>query len=207
MRPLALLLLTCALPAAAQDVSDFVPAQTFALDPIHSSVTFDLSHLGFSNFTASFDTLSGSLTLDPTNPGAAQVSVQIPLAGMDLPGPATSGLFDTLMSAEFFDAATNPDITFTSDSITLTGDKTADIAGTLSIHGISQPVTLSATYNGGWGKQPFEPNARIGFSATTAISRTAFGMGFGVPAPGTTMGVGDMISVRIETEWTGPVME
>jgi polyisoprenoid-binding protein YceI len=63
---------------------------------------------------------------------------------------------------------------------------------------------MEATYNGGWPGIPQDPHARIGFSATGELSRTAFGMGFGVPAPGTTMGVGDAVSFEIEVEFSGP---
>jgi polyisoprenoid-binding protein YceI len=207
MRPLALLLLTCALPAAAQEVSSYVPAQTFTLDPAHSTVVFRVNHMGLSTFTSSFDTVTASLTLDPANPTAAALSVQIDPMSMDLPSPAPAGFMDSLMSDMLFDTAKFPEITYVSDSITMTGDKTATIQGTLTLHGVSQPVTLNATFNGGYGQQPFEPNSRIGFSATTEFDRSAFGMGFGVPAEGTTLGVGDLIEVRIETEWIGPLMQ
>lgn len=207
MRPLTLLLLTCALPAAAQDVSPYVPAQIFTLDPAHSTLVFTVNHMGLSTFTSGFDAVTGSLTLDPANPTVAQLSVQIDVTSMDLPTPTPEGFKDTLMSDMLFDGAKFPDITYVSTGITMTGDKTAEIAGTLTLHGVSQPVTLTATFNGGYGQQPFEPNARIGFSATSEFNRSDFGMGFGVPAPGTTIGVGDLISVRIETEWIGPLMQ
>ena len=211
MRPPVLLLLTCAISASvsarAQEISDYVPAQTFTLDPAHSTVVFRVDHMGLSTFTTSFDKVTGSLTLDPENPAAAELSVQIDPRSLDLPSPAPQGFMDTLMSDMLFDAAAFPAITFVSDNISLTGEATANIAGTLTLHGVSQPITLDATYNGGYGQQPFEPNARIGFSATGEISRTAFGMGLGVPAPGTTIGVGDLVTFRIETEWIGPLMQ
>ena len=211
MRQLTVLLLTCALTApfsaTAQEISNYVPAQTFTLDPAHSTVVFRVNHMGLSTFSSGFDKVTASLTLDPENPTAAQLSVQIDPASIDLPSPAPEGFMDMLMSDMLFDAVAFPEITYVSDSITLTGETTATIAGTLTLHGVSQPVTLEATFNGGYGQQPFEPNARIGFSATGELSRSAFGMGFGVPAPGTTIGVGDMVTFHIETEWIGPLMQ
>ncbi|MBL8881310.1 MAG: YceI family protein, partial [Phycisphaerales bacterium] len=59
--------------------------------------------------------------------------------------------------------------------------------------------------NGGYpGYAPMDPNARIGFSATGVIKRSAHGMSYGIPAPGTRMGVGDDVTVMIEAEFTGP---
>jgi polyisoprenoid-binding protein YceI len=52
-----------------------------------------------------------------------------------------------------------------------------------------------------------DPNARIGFSAKGTLKRSLFGMGYGVPAPGTTMGVGDDVDFTIETEMTGPALK
>jgi polyisoprenoid-binding protein YceI len=64
---------------------------------------------------------------------------------------------------------------------------------------------LTGTYNGGYaGIAGMDPHARIGFSAHGTFKRSDFGMGYGVPAPGTTMGVGDSIDVSIEVEFSGP---
>jgi polyisoprenoid-binding protein YceI len=179
-----------------------LPAQTFTLDPSHSSVTFSLSHLGFSSYTAGFDTVAGTLDLDPAAPGAARVTVTIGTDSLDLPSPP-EGFAEMMLGPDWFDAAAHPRITFVSDAVRQTGPQTADIDGTLTIRGIAQPVTLSARLNGGWSGEPWEPWARIGFSATAEVSRTAFGMGFGVPTPEMPFGVGDAVAIRIETEWTG----
>jgi polyisoprenoid-binding protein YceI len=64
---------------------------------------------------------------------------------------------------------------------------------------------LTATFNGGYSGMPaMDPQARVGFSAHGAFKRSEFGMGYGVPAAGTTMGVGDLIDFSIEAEFTGP---
>ena len=68
---------------------------------------------------------------------------------------------------------------------------------------MTKPVTLAVTYNGGWGSMPMDPSgARIGFSATGSLNRSDFGMGYGLPAPGTTMGVWDEVKIEIEAEFT-----
>jgi polyisoprenoid-binding protein YceI len=68
-------------------------------------------------------------------------------------------------------------------------------------------VTLNATYNGGYSSHPFEPRPRIGFSAKGTLKRSEFGIGYGVPAPGTTFGVGDDLEIVIESEFVGPELK
>ena len=80
-----------------------------------------------------------------------------------------------------------------------------EIAGTLDLHGVTRPVVLTGTFNGGYaGMPPMDPHARVGVSAHRSFKRSDFGIAFGVPAPGTTMGVGDLIDISIEVEFTGP---
>jgi polyisoprenoid-binding protein YceI len=70
---------------------------------------------------------------------------------------------------------------------------------------VTKPVTLRVRYNGGYAGHPLDPGgARIGFSAEGALFRSDFGIGFGIPAPGTTMGVGDLVTFRIEAEFINP---
>ena len=96
-------------------------------------------------------------------------------------------------------------MTFRSTRVELTGPSTARITGALGLHGITQPVTWDTKFNGGYAANPYDPKgARIGFSARGALKRSAFGMGFGVPAPGTTMGVSDDVDFTIEAEFTRP---
>ena len=80
-----------------------------------------------------------------------------------------------------------------------------EISGTLTLHGVTRPLVLTATFNGGYPGVPnMDPQARIGFSAHGSFKRSDFGMAFGIPAPGTMIGVGDLIDFSIETEFTGP---
>jgi polyisoprenoid-binding protein YceI len=80
-----------------------------------------------------------------------------------------------------------------------------EISGTLTLHGVTRPIVLQGTYNGGYAGMPeMDPHARVGFSAHGSFKRSEFGITFGVPAPGTTIGVGDLIDFSIEAEFTGP---
>lgn len=70
---------------------------------------------------------------------------------------------------EFLDAATFPQITFTSTSVTLTGPNSANVTGDLTLHGVTRPITLEVTYNGGWGAMPMDPaGARYGLPSPAA---------------------------------------
>ena len=184
--------------AAAQDI----PAQVFTLDPAHSSVTFSISHLGLSQFTAGFDTISATLTLDPDDPAAAELAAKILVSSLDLPTPPL-GFREKLMAPPWFDADAHPTITYRSDAITLTEGNAARVDGTLTINGVSRPVPLTVTYNAGYPAGLFEPNARIGFSAEAALRRSEFGLTEGIPGAGSELGIGDRVRIRIEAEFTG----
>ena len=192
--------LLIATPLAAQDAA--FPPQTFTLDPAHASLTFSVMHLGLSNFTAGFDTFEGTLTLDPAAPQDAALSVTVNVASLDLPTPPL-GFREELLGPNFFDADQFPQITYASTQVVPTGPRTADVTGNLTMHGVTQPVTLHVTFNGNSEAGMFEPWVRAGFSATGDLSRTAFGMGTGVPPEGSTIGVADTVTFRIESEWTG----
>jgi polyisoprenoid-binding protein YceI len=88
--------------------------------------------------------------------------------------------------------------------VVATGADTFRIHGQLTLHGVTRPLVLDAKYNGGYASHPYEPNARAGFSAQGSFKRSEFGVNYGLPAPGTDFGVGDLVSVTLETEFTGP---
>jgi polyisoprenoid-binding protein YceI len=74
------------------------------------------------------------------------------------------------------------------------------------MHGVTRPIVLDATYNGGYVGHPMDPHARVGFSAHGVLRRSEFGLSAGIPAPGVSMGVGDQVSVVIESEFNGPAL-
>jgi polyisoprenoid-binding protein YceI len=195
-----------AAPAAAKEAPITAPAGDYLLDPDHTSVNFRVSHLGFSNYTARFTGLEGKLHFDPANPAAQSVEATIAADSIqtNYVGPPKVD-FDSQVEKEFLHAAQNPKITFRSTRIDLTGPRKANVTGDLTLNGVTKPVTLAVTFNGGWGPQPMDRNrARIGFSAHGTLKRSDFGIAFGLPAPGTNLGVGDEVEVVIETEFATP---
>jgi polyisoprenoid-binding protein YceI len=179
-------------------------AGNFKLDLGHGRLIFRVSHLGFSNYTALFTDFDADLAFDPAAPETMAVSASVNAASLETHYPDPALDFNALITGpEFLDAATYPEITFVSTNVTLTGERTADVTGDLTLHGVTRPITLAVSYNGGWGSHPMDPSgARIGFSATGSLNRSDFGIGYGLPPPGSTMGVGDRVEIIIEAEFT-----
>jgi polyisoprenoid-binding protein YceI len=199
---LALLLAT---PAVAQDLPP-PPAGTYKMDLGHTRLLFQVNHLGASNYIALFTEIDGTLTFDPAAPETMTLTATVNPASVETHYPDPEIDFNaTIAGPEFLDAAQFPAITFTSTNVTLTGAETADVTGDLTLHGVTLPLTLQVTYNGGYGANDFDPGgARIGFSAIGSLMRSAYGIGYGIPAPGTEFGVSDEVKIIIETEFSNP---
>lgn len=207
-----LALVACAVlaaPVMAQDTSGpspEPPAGTYHLDPAHARLTFSVNHLGFSEYTAFFRKIEATLTFDPAKPEAMMLEARVDPASVETlyPDPATD--FNAILAGEtFLDAAKFPDLIFRSTRIRQTGPRTAAVTGDLTLHGVTRPITLSVRYNGGYAGHPLDPGgARIGFSAEGALFRSDFGIAFAIPTPDSPLGVGDLVSLRIEAEFLNP---
>ena len=189
-------------PAMAPNAAP--PAGAYKLDKSHGSLVVRASHMGFSKYTTRFSRFDADLTFDPKNLAASSVVVTIDAASFEMDF-APQMCSDIMKGPKMLDTAQFPQIVFKSQSIVKTGPKSMKITGTLSLHGVTRPMVLTATYNGGYAGIPnMDPNARVGFSAHGSVKRSDFGIVFGIPAPGTTMGVGDLIDFSIEAEFSGP---
>lgn len=180
------------------------PAGVYHIDKSHASLLLRVSHMGFSTYTTRFSRFDAVLTFDPNNIPTSKLDATIESASLEMDA-APKMCTDIVRGPQLLDATKFPKIVFHSENIRMTDAKTFEISGTLDLHGVTRPITLTGTYNGGYAGMPnMDPHARIGFSAHGSFKRSDFGMGFGVPAPGTTMGVGDLIDVTIEAEFIGP---
>lgn len=186
--------------AAAENTA---PAGRYTIDKAHSSLLVRVGHLGYSHFTGRFQTWDATLTFDPAAPETSQISVTIDPRSIASDNPPP-GFIDIMRGAQFLDAAQFSTISFQSTRVEQTGPNTARVTGDLTLHGVTKPVTLEARFNGGYPGMQLDPNARIGFSAHGTFNRSEFGMGAGIPAPGSNMGVSDAVEVIIETEMNGP---
>ena len=166
----------------------------FELDASHSQVIFSYNHLGFSTTTGMFSGFEGEILFDEDNPANSSVKVTMPVLSMFTGWEARDGHF---LSDDFFGATGDDDlIEFTSTSIDVTGENTANISGDLSIVGVVQPVVLQTKLNKA-GPYPFGPKAgtqTLGFDATTTLKRSDFSLGKFAPA------VSDEVDIQISIE-------
>jgi polyisoprenoid-binding protein YceI len=180
------------------------PAGTYTLDRSHASLLFRVNHLGFSHYTARFTRFDAELDFAPSDPAASSVTATIDATSIETDHPDPAFDFDAQLQDEhWLNTARFPQMTFRSTAVELTGPNTARIAGELALHGVTQPVTLAVTFNGGYAGHALDPlGARIGFSARGSLMRSAFGISEGIPPPGSSFGVGDDVEILIEAEFT-----
>src|SRR5246500_4047963 len=180
------------------------PAGVYKLDKAHASIVLRASHMGFSTYTTRFSRFDADLTFDPKDLPASKVVTTIDASSFEMDA-APQMCLDIMKGPQMLDTAKYPQIVFKSDSVRMTGVKSMEITGTLTLHGLTRPIVLTATYNGGYPGMPkMDPQARIGFSAHGSFNRSDFGIAYAVPAPGTTVGGGDLIDFSIEAEFNGP---
>ncbi|GAA6197356.1 YceI family protein [Pseudophaeobacter sp.] len=168
----------------------FAAPEKYVLDSSHSQIVFSYNHLGFSTGVGMFSGFEGEIMFDQEDPANSSVSVSMPLNSM-LTG--WQARFDHFMSADFFGAEGDEQITFTSSKIEVTGDTTAHITGDLTLNGVTKSVVLDATLNQ-VGDHPMAGKPWAGFDATTTLVRSDYGLGKFAPY------VGDEVSVQISVE-------
>jgi polyisoprenoid-binding protein YceI len=187
MKRLALLtgILTLAGPLALAQTSTWVP------DKAHSEVDFSILHMGLSHVNGRFGNIGGAITYDDSDITKSIVNVTIDVTSIDT---GVSGRDADLKSANVFDAAQFPTATFVSTSVAKNGSGLT-VNGNLTLHGVTKPVTL--TVDGPTGPVPgMDHKPHAGFSATTTISRLAFGVAAKYP----TAMIGDDVKLTIELD-------
>jgi polyisoprenoid-binding protein YceI len=168
-----------------------LPGGAYRLDPEHASLLFKLDHFGFSELVGRFDRFEASLDFDPKQPEAARLTVLIDPASIDLNLPKFE---QDLRGPDWFDVSHFPQSRFESRTITLTGEKTGQVTGDLTLHGVTAPVTLDVTFNGG-ADSLLTGRYTLGFAATGTLTRSTFGLGAYAPA------VGDQVTLEIHAEF------
>ncbi len=164
-------ILALAAPLAFAQTSTWVP------DKAHSGVDFSILHMGLAKVRGHFGNIGGKIVWNDADITKSSVDVTIDVSTVDT---GTSGRDADLKSDHFFDVAQFPTATFTSTSVAKNGNKLT-VAGNLTLHGVTKPVTLEV--DGPTGPVPgMDHKPHSGFSATTTISRTAFGIGSKMPA-------------------------
>ncbi len=174
-------LLVAALPLAAH-----AAAENFTVDPIHSSVNFAIDHLGLTNIHGKFAKFSGKFSLDrAAKAGSAEITIET--ASVDTgdsdKGSRPRSRDDHLRTADFFNAAEFPRMTYKSTAVGFNGDTPARIDGNLTLLGVTKPVALTLTR---FKCNPATATAkeRCGGEASGKLIRSEFGMKRGIPSIG-----------------------
>ena len=163
----------------------------FVVDKNHAKIIFSTTHFGFSTYYGLFTDFDAKLDFDPKMPTASKLAVTVRMNGIDTTNPK---LDNHLKSAEFFDVAHYPTATFKSTKIEVNGPTTGRITGELTLHGVTKPVVLDTTFNGG-GINPMTKAYVVGFNATGVVKRSEFGISTYVPV------VGDDVKLTISGEF------
>ena len=176
---------------AAGTGSALAAPEKYTLDPGHSQIVFSYNHLGFSTSYGMFSGFEGTIMFDKDKPANSSVDVAFPVRSMMT---GWEKRYEHFMSDEFFDAGPDDMVTFKSTGIEVTGDKTANITGDLTMHGVTKSVVLDAQLTQETDNHPMNGKPWAGFTATTTLKRTDFGLGQYVPY------VSDAVDVRISIE-------
>lgn len=171
-------------------------AATWTIDPEHSHVGFKVRHLMVSNVKGHFEKFSGTVDIDDKDITRSKVEVSIDTSSINTNVQKRD---DHLRSADFFDAATYPAMTFVSKKVTKAGKGRLKVTGDLTLHGVTRQVVLDVEGPSKESKDPWG-NIRKGATATTKINRKDFGLNWNKALETGGVVVGDEITITLEVE-------
>jgi polyisoprenoid-binding protein YceI len=165
-----------------------VPAGTWGLDTVHSSVAFEIDYLGGA-FKGDFRDIGAELTVDGAT---ARLSGVAQVASVDV---KDENLSAHLQSPDFFDAEREPELRFSAEGIALDGE-TVDAEGEITIKGVTRPVKVTGTV-----VPPITDYAdreRVGLRVAASVDRTEFGVSWNAPLPGGGQALSDEVRIAAE---------
>lgn len=175
--------------AAAVSTTALAAPETYVIDGTHTYPRFSYSHFGFSTQLSRFDKTSGSIVIDRTAK-VGSVSVNIDTTSVDTGYPLFN---EHIQGIDFLDTANYPTARFISSKVNFEGDKVSSVDGTLTLKGISKPITLTVT-SFQCMPHPMLKKDACGANATAVLKRTEFNMGKYAP------NVGDDVTLTISVE-------
>lgn len=160
---LATILVACGTVAEAAD--------TYTVDPVHSSISFMISHVGISNIHGRFNDFSGKITIDQADPAKSSFALSIPMESIDTNNVKRD---EHLRAPDYFNAKQFPTMTFQSTKVKAV-DGGYEVTGDLTLHGVTKPVSF--ILKGGDKVVEFPKGTkRIGLVSTLSIRRSDFGV-------------------------------
>lgn len=171
----------------------------WVIDPTHSEIGFKVRHM-FTNVYGRFETFEGSAEFDENGNNLSNINFSANVSSIKTGNSDRDG---HLQSSDFFDAENNPTISFESTSVTKLSERNFeayDIFGNLTMHGVTKPVSLLATFNGvmndPWG------NMKAGFSISSEINRKDWGLTWNSTLETGGLLVGENVRFNIEIQLT-----
>ena len=168
-------------------------AGTWTVDNVHSYVGFTIKHMMVSKVRGRFTSFTAGFTT-AEDPLGSTVSATIDASSIDTHNSMRD---DHIRSADFFDAANHPTITFASTGVRFAGGEFL-VDGDLTIRGVSKPVTLTLD-SPAFGPGP-QGGVKAGFSVSVEINRNDFGVSYNGPIPGGGVALGDKVQITIDVE-------
>jgi len=172
--------------------STLVPAGTWSVDPIHSSVGFSVKHLGIANVRGKFEDFHGTLEIGEGDETARASGI---VQGVSI-NTGDSGRDEHLRSADFFGVEQNPELRFDSTAINPVDDETFEIVGDLTMNGVTKPITLTAEVQGTetdpWG------NERVALEVTGQLNRGDWNMTFNQALGSGNLLVGEKVKLQLD---------
>ena len=166
-----------------------IAADTFKVDPVHSSVIFKIAHFDTANFYGRFGRIEGSVTSEGDKPTALEVKVEA-----DSIDTNNADRDKHLRGPDFFDTKQYPDITFKSTAVKPgADDKSFEVTGDLNLHGTAKPITVKLTKIG--QGQNVKGTPIVGYEATFTVKRSEFGMSGYI-----NKGIGDEVTLTVSLE-------
>jgi polyisoprenoid-binding protein YceI len=165
----------------------------WTIDASHSTAEFSVKHLMITNVRGRFGALTGTVAYDPADPTATTIEATIDAASIDTREPKRD---EHLRSADFFDVAHHPTITFRSRAVTRAG-RDLEVVGDLTIRGVTKEITLALEAPSETSKDPWG-NVRIGASATARLRRKDFGLTWNQALETGGVLVGDEVKIALD---------
>ena len=172
---------------------------TWGVDPVHSTVQFSIRHLGISSIRGRFTDVDASVDVGD-DLSSSSLSATIGMGSIDTGNADRDG---HVTSSDIFDAEANPKMTFTSTSISSSGDNDYQVTGDMTMHGVTRSETLEVTFFG-TEDNPLDGSVRAGFVATGSIDRTDYGIDWNVPLAAGGFMLGTDVAITIDAQLVGP---
>jgi polyisoprenoid-binding protein YceI len=187
----------CLITISIINIANSSAGEVFRFDPMHSSVSWQINHFGFSYLSGKFSDVQGKVILDESNYLNSSVEVVIKIDSL------STGLkkFDEhLLSSDFFDVNKFSTAKFVSRKVIVTKNNNAKILGSLTIRGVKRDETIDVKLNK-IGENPLTKTRTVGFTGSLKIKRSNYGINYGMP------NVADEVKIEFNSELTSDGFE